>query len=189
MNHQILRSLNLGSQTKFLPSVMFAAIAVCLAACGSGSNGGTTNPIAPAITSQPSTLTVTTGQTATFTVGASGTAPLTYQWFMNSMAAGTNSNTFTIMQTSVSDNGAQIFVTVSNTAGMVSSSTVMLTVNSIQPSTANVLTFHNDVARTGQNLNEIILTPASLNSSNFGKVGFLQTNGLVDAETSYVWTL
>lgn len=168
---------------------MFAAMAVCLAACGSGSSSGTTNPVAPVITSQPSALTVTMGQTATFTVSASGAAPLTYQWFMNSMAVGTNSNTFTIMQTSVSDNGAQIFVTVSNTAGMASSGTVMLTVNSIQPSTAYVLTFHNDVGRTGQNLNEIILTPASLNSSNFGKVGFLQTDGLVDAEPLYVSNL
>jgi len=45
------------------------------------------------------------------------------------------------------------------------------------------------VARTGQNLKETILTPAGLSSSNFGKVGFLQTDGLVDAEPLYVSNL
>src|SRR5262249_17535466 len=40
-----------------------------------------TNP--PSITSQPVNQTVTVGQNATFTVGASGTQPLSYQWFLN----------------------------------------------------------------------------------------------------------
>src|SRR3989442_13845029 len=40
-------------------------------------------PVAPAITSQPVNQTVTAGQTATFTVAASGTAPLAYQWQKN----------------------------------------------------------------------------------------------------------
>jgi len=53
-------------------------------------------------------------------------------------------------------------------------------------STANVLTYHNDVARTGQNLNEKILTDASVRSDQFGKIGFLETDGLVDAEPLYV---
>jgi len=179
-------------QNKHIQCLTLAAMTVWLAACGSagpGSGGGTTNPTAPTISSQPSAQTVTAGQTATFTVSASGTAPLTYQWSMNSAAVGTNSNTFTIVQAPASDNAAQIFVTISNTAGMVNSNTVMLTVNPVQASTANVLTFHNDVARTGQNLKETILTPAGLSSSNFGKVGFLQTDGLVDAEPLYVSNL
>ena len=187
-----MRGLGLRFENKYIQCLAFAAMTVWLAACGSagsGSGTGTTNPTAPTISSQPSAQTVTAGQTATFTVGASGTAPLTYQWSMNSAAVGTNSNTFSIMQTPASDNAAQIFVTVSNTAGMVNSNTVTLTVNPVQASTANVLTFHNDVARTGQNLNETILTPANLNSSNFGKVGFLQTDGLVDAEPLYVSNL
>src|SRR5207245_3952078 len=37
-------------------------------------------PTAPTITTQPANQTVTAGQTATFTVVAAGTAPLTYQW-------------------------------------------------------------------------------------------------------------
>jgi outer membrane protein assembly factor BamB len=46
----------------------------------------------------------------------------------------------------------------------------------------DVVTYHNDVARTGQNLNETILTPASVTVAQFGKVGFYTTDGKVDAQ-------
>jgi hypothetical protein len=52
-----------------------------------------------------------------------------------------------------------------------------------------VLTYHNDVARTGQNLEEKILTPRNVNSDSFGKLGFLSVDGLVDAEPLYVSNL
>src|SRR5207302_13013 len=44
--------------------------------------------VAPTITTQPASQTVTTGQTATFTVTATGTAPLSYQWQKNGTAIG-----------------------------------------------------------------------------------------------------
>jgi hypothetical protein len=47
---------------------------------------------------------------------------------------------------------------------------------------ANVLTYHNDIARTGQNLVETILTPATVSASTFGKVGFFPADGKVDAQ-------
>src|SRR3989454_7974331 len=53
----------------------------------------------------------------------------------------------------------------------------------------NVLTYHNDNARTGQNLNETLLTLSNVNSTNFGKLGFLSVDGLVDAEPLYVANL
>src|ERR1700719_2075269 len=97
-----------------------------LASCGSSSNStpnSTPNPpatnSAPTITSQVVGQTVTVGQPATFSVTAAGTAPLTYQWFMNSTAVGTNSNSFTISQTTMADNQAQIHVTVTNSIGSV----------------------------------------------------------------------
>ena len=42
--------------------------------------------ILPGITTQPLSQTVTQGQNASFSVGASGTAPLSYQWSLNSTA-------------------------------------------------------------------------------------------------------
>ncbi|HKS67807.1 MAG TPA: hypothetical protein VJR26_11255 [Candidatus Acidoferrales bacterium] len=57
------------------------------------------------------------------------------------------------------------------------------------PSDPNVLTYHNDVARTGQNLDERILTPGNVNAASFGKVAFLNTQGKVDAQPLYVSNL
>jgi hypothetical protein len=50
------------------------------------------------------------------------------------------------------------------------------------PSGVDVVTYHNDVARTGQNLNETALTLDNVNSSAFGKIGFFSVDGKVDAE-------
>jgi hypothetical protein len=97
-------------------------------------------PNAPTITLQPTNLTVTAGQSATFSVTATGTAPLTYQWFMNGSAVGTNSDSYTISQTALGQTGAQIYVTVTNVVNTATSQTVTLTVNAVQASTVNVLT-------------------------------------------------
>lgn len=53
----------------------------------------------------------------------------------------------------------------------------------------NVLTYHNDNARSGQYLTETALTHASVTSSTFGRVAFLRVRGLVDAEPLYVANL
>ncbi len=145
----------------------------------------------PTITTQPVNTTVSAGNAATFTVAASGTAPLSYQWTKNGTNVGTNSATYTTAATTSSDNGAQIKVTVSNSAGSTPSNTITLTVTTTlpPPSSANVLTYHNDVGRTGQNLNETILTHSNVNSTSFGKKAFLTTDGLVDAEPLYVSNL
>jgi hypothetical protein len=49
-----------------------------------------------------------------------------------------------------------------------------------------VTTYHNDNARTGQNLNEINLTPANVNASNFGLLFVIATDGKVDAQPLYL---
>src|SRR4029077_3507337 len=52
--------------------------------------------------------------------------------------------------------------------------------------TANVLTWHNDDARTGQNLSEKILTPSNVNSTNFGKLFAINVDGKGDAQPLFV---
>ena len=59
----------------------------------------------------------------------------------------------------------------------------------ITASNVRVLTYHNDAARTGQNLEEKILTPNNVNFKGFGKLAFLNVDGLVDAEPLYVSNL
>jgi hypothetical protein len=84
----------------------------------------------PTITAQPASQTVTAGQTATFTVVASGTAPLSYQWRKNAAnIAGATSASYATPATTSSDSGAQFTVVVSNSAGNVTSSAATLTVN------------------------------------------------------------
>ncbi len=46
----------------------------------------------------------------------------------------------------------------------------------------SVLTWHNDVSRTGQNLNETILTATNVNTQSFGLIGIDPTDGNVDAQ-------
>src|SRR5437660_3844251 len=98
----------------------------------SSSTGSVTT--APSVTSQPGSQSVTAGQTAIFSVSATGTAPLSYQWKKNGIAvSGASSSAYTTPATSTSDSGAQFTVIVSNSAGSVTSSAAVLTVNASIP--------------------------------------------------------
>lgn len=82
----------------------------------------------PFIIQQPQSLTVTQGQTATFTVIATGFEPLSYQWSFNGVGLpGATATNYTINSAQASDYGLYA-VTVSNAFGSVTSAVVTLNV-------------------------------------------------------------
>jgi pectate lyase len=84
----------------------------------------------PSITTEPQDQSVFTGQTATFSVAASGTPPFSYQWYYNNdtpLANATNA-TLTITNAQLSDIGGYS-VTVSNAYDSAESDTAELTVS------------------------------------------------------------
>jgi len=92
----------------------------------------TPTPTAPAITAQPAAQSITSGQTATFGVVASGTSPLSYQWQKNGVAlAGATAASYTTPAASSADNGTLFSVVVSNSVGTVASVSAQLTVTAV----------------------------------------------------------
>lgn len=86
------------------------------------------NPVS--ITSQPANATVTVGQTATFTVVASGSS-LTYQWQKNGVnISAATAASYTTPATVLADNGAQFRCVVTGSGGSATSNAATLIVNS-----------------------------------------------------------
>jgi hypothetical protein len=167
----------------------FAGLAICtVAACG-GHDSSTTSMMAsqtaPMVTTNPSDIAVVAGNTAGFTVVASGTAPLSYQWQKSGTAiSGATAATYTTPATATSDNGATFAVVITNAAGSVTSGNATLTVTATAAD--DVATFKNDVSRSGQNAAEAILTLANVNSTSFGLLHTVMLDGKVDAQPLYL---
>jgi len=117
--------------------LLVALTSGCSAYIDSGSPGGSQ----PTITSQPASQSAVMGQTATFTVAASGTGPLSYQWQKNGATiSGATSASYVTPATTNADNGAKFTVLVSNSVGSAKSSAATLTVNAANPATVAVWT-------------------------------------------------
>jgi pectate lyase len=102
--------------------------------------GGTLPPVptGPAIVTPPQSQTVTEGENATFTVAATGTAPLSYQWYFNTntpLANATNT-TFTVTNAQAADAG-KYSVVVTNVVNSVTSAFAALTVTAPSAPTIN----------------------------------------------------
>jgi hypothetical protein len=147
-------------------------------------------PVAPSITVQPADQSIRAGQTATYSVTATGTAPLSYQWRKNGTAiAGATSASYTTPAATTADNGATFAVVVSNPAGSVTSRSARLTVGAALTQGTDVVTYKNDVSRTGQNLRETVLTLTNVNAATFGLLRNVPVDGKVDAQPLYVSAL
>jgi hypothetical protein len=91
------------------------------------------SPIGPIITTQPTNQTAFVGETATFSVTASGTSPLSYQWsFDTTNILGATNVTLTLTNVQFSQAG-NYAVLVTNVAGTVLSSNAALTVTTCDP--------------------------------------------------------
>lgn len=95
----------------------------------------TVTPAGPTIVTQPLAQTVTGGTVVTFTVGARGTAPLTYQWRKGGVpladggiVAGSGSATLTLTGVGAGDSGSYDVV-VTNALNAAASASALLTVN------------------------------------------------------------
>jgi hypothetical protein len=163
--------------------------AMMLAACGAGSSPSAsttvsiTSPSSFAVSPLNAALTLSQSQQFTATVPGGGNAT----WSVDDIAGGNATvgtisssglytppgtpGTHTIVATSVADpaQGGTAAVAVTDLSG--------------------IYTYHNDLARTGQNLQEYALTPASVSSGDFGQIFSCPVDGDVYAQPLYVANL
>ncbi|MFP5208064.1 MAG: immunoglobulin domain-containing protein [Acidobacteriota bacterium] len=104
--------------------------ALLLAGCSSAPTASNTEPPSKqvAITTQPTNQIVPIGRPATFTVTATGTAPLYYEWLKNGApVAGADSPSYTTPNIALADSGSTYQVIVSNLTSSARSSTATVT--------------------------------------------------------------
>jgi hypothetical protein len=109
--------------------LLMAAVCSLFVACGGGGSTAATNPdTAPSIATQPVSQTVAAGSAVSFSVSATGTAPLAYQWRKAGVAiGGATAASFSIAAAATADAGAYDVV-VSNAVGSVTSAAATLSV-------------------------------------------------------------
>ena len=109
---------------------------------------------APTITTQPSASAVSVGSTASFTVVASGTSPLTYDWKKDGTSIiGATNATYTIGSAATTAAGSYTVV-VSNSAGSVTSTAASLTVTATSTTAPRL---SNLSVRTALTANQIVI--------------------------------
>jgi len=167
-------------------SALFLASAL---ACGGGSSDGSkpggSAAAAPTITSQPQDRSVVVGQTATFRVVASGTAPLSYQWKKSGNAiSGATSDSYATSATTSTDNGATFSVTVTNSTGHADSNSATLTVTTVAAVSVVISPTSASVASGGTQQ----FTATVTGSSNTSVTWSVQESGGGTVSTSGLYT-
>jgi hypothetical protein len=131
------------------------------------------------ITVSPNNAVLTFTRTQQYTAQGPGSGSVT--WLVDGVAGG-SSSTGTITSTGVYTPPTTVGThTISATTGITTGSATVYVSNY-----AGTLTFHNDNARDGENLNETVLTPSNVNSTTFGKLFSYPLDGLTFASPLYV---
>jgi hypothetical protein len=115
-------------------------------------------PVAPSITIQPKSDTITAGQNVTFRVTVMGTAPLSYQWYKNGTAiSGATSSSYTLTNIQTASDGTYTVIVSNGTLPNATSSGAVLTVSALpiapsittQPKSATLTAGQNDTLSVG----------------------------------------
>ena len=122
---------------KLFATSVVCAIGLALTACGGGLSVAVPGAAqSPSITSQPVNQSVIAGQSATFSVAATGSATLNFQWKKyGTNIPGATDSSYTTPATTSTDSGAVFTVVVSNSAGTAISThaTLTVTANAVPP--------------------------------------------------------
>lgn len=139
-----------GTPTVVLGTTTFTVTAQNAAGTSTANLSLTVTPVPPAITQQPNSQSVIVLSSATFSVAASGTAPLSYQWWKipqgGSAAAisGATSASYTTPPASALEDGSAYYAVVMNAAGGAQSAGATLSVRTptlvISPASPSVPT-------------------------------------------------
>ena len=134
--HTLERSVSLGFRAA-IQRVALAGICLVLAACGGSANAPPPPESVPTVLTQPADQSVVVGSAATFSVAATGAAPLSYQWASSpdgiifTAIAGATSASYNTGATALGQSGTRYRVVVSNSLGSVTSSAALLTVTPV----------------------------------------------------------
>ena len=139
----------------------------------------------PVIVSQPASLNVTAGQSASFSVIASGATPLNIQWNKDGVAiSGATASTYSIQTVKTEDAGSYT-VSVSNAFGSVTSSAATLTVGQSQPNAPVVtITAPAQMALFTFPATIAISAAATSSSNSITKVDFYDGSRLIGTSTA-----
>src|SRR3989441_12752842 len=162
------------------PGLLALATFFCIFPVGCGGSNAEQPTIASsevAVSVDPPAVSLSVSQTQQFTATVTSTSNKNVTWDVNGVAGGTatvgtisSSGLYTAPAQVPSP--AQVSVNATSMADPTKSDSANVTISEIAGSGpfTGVLTYHNDNSRTGQNLNESVLSPANVTQSKFGKL-------------------